>query len=167
MQNIESPARSRETTGTDSTTYISTQQYQETDPAQLVGPEPRRQWTSVTSTQRTWSASRIMFRWLRQKGFELVQVMPKSWWRRRKLIFWSALIPLFLWFVSHFRESFSSNPCHLHGLSRLSCCTSSAAPLPSVPLNLTETLISTSENLSGVVQHLAVMHAFPELLFGM
>ncbi|MCJ1428361.1 hypothetical protein MMC29_006270, partial [Sticta canariensis] len=167
MQNLESPARTWVTTGTDNPIYISTQQYQETDPAQPEEPEPRRQLTSVTSTQRTRSAPRIMFRWLRQKRIKMVKVLLNSWWRGKKLIFWSTLIPLFLWFVFHFREPLFLNTCRLHGLSQLSFCISSAAPLPPVKLNLTETLVSANENLSGVVEHLAVMHAFPELLFGM
>lgn len=34
-------------------------------------------------------------------------------------------------------------------------------------LNVTETLVSANNNLTSLVEHVAVMHAFPELLFGL
>ncbi|MCJ1464231.1 hypothetical protein MMC07_002844 [Pseudocyphellaria aurata] len=49
------------------------------------------------------------------------------------------------------------------------CNSSAAAPLlpSSVKLNVTETLVAANEGLTRVVNHVAVMHAFPELLFGL
>lgn len=80
---------------------------------------------------------------------------------------WLALISVFSWFIFHNRQSLLLKICHLDSVSRLSVCISSAAPLPSVKLNVTESLISANDGLIRVVDHIAVMHAFPKLLSGL
>lgn len=110
-----------------------------------------------------------MFRWLHQNSLKLAKVVLNSCWRLKKSIFWSTLISLVLWFIFHFRESLVSKICHLYGVgvSQLPFHFSSAAPHPSVKLNVTETLASANGNLTSVVEHVALMHAFPELFFGL
>lgn len=80
---------------------------------------------------------------------------------------WLALISLFSWLIFHHRQSQFLKVCHLHSFSRLSFCISTDAPLPSVKFNVTETLISANDGLTRVLDHIAVMHAFPKLLPGL
>ena len=155
------------TTGADNTAFISTLQYQNTNPAHPEEPVSPSQSLTVTSVKYRQSVPNFTFRWLYQRVSKTFKICFNPCWCRKKQIVSSALIFLFLWLAIQFRKPLALNFCHLYGVSHLSFCKSPAVPLPDVKLNVPETLFAANDNFTSIVEHVAVMHAFPELLFGL
>lgn len=101
-----------------------------------------------------------------------MQAFVKLCWRRKWVIISSCFILLLSCFISQNREYLALKICRLQG-DRFQlpfiCVSSAAAPLlpSSMKPNVTEALVAVNQDLTRVVNHVAVMHAFPEMLFGL